>query len=146
MLKKYKHHLPHWNIEGAYYFITFKAYSGNFTLQEIEVILDIIRSGHTERYKLIAAQVMSNHVHLILQPNTGIPLSEVMRWIKGVTARRINQCRGKKGSIWMIDYFDRIIRSQSDLNEKLKYMYENPVRNELIEKPESYKGWYLLKE
>jgi len=143
MLKKYKHHLPHWNIEGAYYYITFKAYRESFTNNEIMIIQDVIKSGHNEKYKLIAVQVMPDHVHLIIQPNSGIPLSKVMQWIKGVSARYINHYRGRKGSIWMVDYFDRIMRTQSDLDEKLKYMYENPVRSGFTDKPNEYKGWHF---
>ena len=45
-----------------------------------------------------------------------------MQWIKGSTARIVNKGRGKIGSLWMIDYHDRIIRHQQESNEKLKYL------------------------
>jgi len=142
MLKKYRHHLPHWNLEGAYYFITFKAFDENFTLTEIDIILNVIKDGHNSKYELVAVQVMPDHVHLILKPNADIPLQKVMQWIKGVSALMVNKHRARRGSIWMIDYYDRINRNQSDFEEKLRYLYENPFRAGLTESPENYPGWF----
>ncbi len=146
MLKKYRHHLPHWNLEGAYYYITFKAFKENFTLNEIDIILNVIKDGHDNKYELVAAQVMPDHVHLILQPNTDLPLHKVMQWIKGVSARMVNKHRDRHGSIWMIDYWDRIIRSQHDFKERFEYMYENPWRAGLVESDEEHPGWFYQDE
>lgn len=146
MLIKYRHHLPHWNLEGAYYFITFKAISERFTEDEAEVILTVIKEGHRKKYTLVATQVMTDHIHLIFSPVGNEPLAKIMQWIKGVTSRRLNQHRGREGAIWMIDYYDRIIRNQRDMNEKLKYMFENPLRAGLVERSEDWYGWYLNEE
>jgi len=146
MLTKYRHHLPHWNLEGAVYFITFKAYSEKFTRVETEIILRVIREGHGKKYTLVAVQVMPDHVHLVLSPLDSQPLAKVMQWIKGVTARQLNIHRGKQGSIWMVDYYDRIIRNEKELDEKLKYIYENPIRSGLVENAGDWSGWYLNEE
>lgn len=145
MLKRFKHHLPHWELEGAVYFITFRAIDDNFNTEERQVILNILLDGHRNKLDLIAVQVMTNHVHLIIRLLDEVGLSKTMQWVKGVTAREVNKLRGRKGSIWMVDYFDRIIRSESNLNEKLKYMFENPVRAGLIDKPEDWTGWFIRK-
>ena len=67
MIRKYLHRLPHWEMESAYYFITFHALHKRFSDEEIKLIRDQIISGHNNYYDLIAVQVMPDHVHLILK-------------------------------------------------------------------------------
>jgi hypothetical protein len=55
-----------------------------------------------------AAVIMPNHVHLLftaLEGDAGEPfsLAEIMKGIKGASARRINQLLGRKGSLWQDD-------------------------------------------
>ena len=146
MLEIRKRRLPHWTITGSYYYITFRLQTGCLTDKEILIVKDHIKAGHLKFYLLIAVQVMPDHVHLILKPNDDITLARIMKGIKGVSARLINQSRGSSGTIWMQEYFDRIIRTQSDLDEKLKYMYENPVRCGLTDEPDKYIGWYFQEQ
>lgn len=69
-----------------------------------------------------------------------------MKGIKGVTARHLNLMRGKKGSLWQDEYLDRILRNESELRQKLKYMLANPVKANLSRDPWTYPGWYLNEE
>ena len=142
-LKYHRRFLPHFELEGAVYFVTFRLIEGFLNREEMTIVLDHIKSGHEKFYNLFAIQVMSNHVHLILQPNEGISLSRIMKGIKGVSARLINRVRETSGSLWWDESFDRIIRNDMGFDEKLKYMYENPVRAGVVENPENYWGWYL---
>jgi len=142
MLYRPRIRLPHITQEGAYYIITIRLYAGKLTDEEKLIVLNHIRSGHDKFYRLVAVQVMPDHVHFVLKPEPGYDLKRIMKGIKGVSARKINQNRKSHGSIWMTDYFDRIVRSQSDLEEKLNYMYENPVRAGIVEDANNYSGWY----
>lgn len=65
-----------------------------------------------------------------------------MKGIKGVSAHLLNFKRGTSGSLWYDESFDRIIRNQKELDEKLKYIYENPLRAGIVERPEDYWGWF----
>jgi putative transposase len=143
MLKIHSRRLPHWEIEGAYYYITFRLQSGKLSKSEIRLIVAHISSGHNIFYKLIALQIMPDHIHLIIQPIGDLEIPRIIKGIKGVTAMKINRLRSSKGKIWMQEYFDRIIRAQSDLDEKLSYMFFNPVKAGLVKNPEDYMGWYL---
>ena len=143
MLVKHRHYLPHWTLEGSCYIISFRLITGTFNEEEISIILENAKSGHNKFYQLIAAQVMPDHVHLILKPIGEYTPQRIVKGMKGVTARKINQLRNKRGSIWMVDYYDRILRTQSDLDEKLRYIFENPLRAGLVEYPEDYVGWYF---
>ena len=86
---------------------------------------------------------MPDHVHIILKPNDGISFSRIMKGIKGVSARLVNKHRGKTGTVWLDESYDRIVRDQDEMDEKLRYMFENPIRAGLVEYPEDYTGWYF---
>ena len=96
---------------------------------------------------------MPDHAHLLLTPREVYSLSRIMKGIKGASARQVNlrrtdtnvhsTKRGTSGSIWQDESFDRIVRDQSELNEKLSYMLNNPVKRGLTESPWDYHGWYF---
>lgn len=135
--------LPHWRLQGATYFVTFRLLSGELTADEISEVGAHIFSGDPDHYDLVAVVVMPDHVHLLLRPRAGLALSRIMKGVKGVSARALNQRRGTKGSIWQDESFDRIVRDQAELDEKLNCMFMNPVKAGLTQEPESYIGWYF---
>ena len=61
-----RRHLPHWTLNGATYFVTFRLRSKELSVQEQEVALATIKNGNGRYYRLIAALVMPDHVHLLL--------------------------------------------------------------------------------
>jgi acyl-coenzyme A synthetase/AMP-(fatty) acid ligase/REP element-mobilizing transposase RayT len=87
---------------------------------------------HRTSCHIIAWVVMPNHVHVLLRPIEGHALAEIMKRIKGVSARKINQLLGRNGSIWQADYFDRYIRDEDDRLRKVQYIENNPVAAKLI--------------
>ena len=51
--------------------------------------------------------------------------------------------RGTQGSnLWQDESWDRIVRDQAELEEKLNYMVENPVKKELVADGWDYDGWF----
>jgi REP element-mobilizing transposase RayT len=85
---------------------------------------------------------MPDHAHLLLTPKTGWSLSRIMNGIKGVSARKINLLRRKKGRVWQVESYDRIVRSPSELIRILEYMLNNPLKKGLTDDPWKYHGWY----
>jgi len=152
-LKITRRHLPHWTLKGATYFVTFRTVRGELSVEEQKLVLEHIIEGNEKFYTLIAAVVMPDHAHLLLTPREEYSLSRIMKGIKGASARQVNlrrtdtnvhsAKRGTSGSIWQDESFDRIIRDQSELNEKLSYMLNNPVKRGLTESPWDYHGWYF---
>jgi REP element-mobilizing transposase RayT len=88
---------------------------------------------------------MPDHVHgiIILNPidsgpralaglkpaTTGHPLSEIVRAFKTFSARRINQLRKTPGTpVWQRNYYEHVIRSESDLNQIREYIDTNLLR------------------
>ena len=134
--------LPHWTIDGAWYYLTFCTRWGILCREEQILVRDHIKSGHSRFYRLIAVSVMPDHVHVVLCPNDGVSLSRILQGIKGASARFINLKRNSTGPIWQNESWDRIIRNDADLQQKLGYMLMNPVEEGLVEDPWAYHGWY----
>jgi len=137
-----RRHLPHWTLSGATYFVTFRLRSRALSVQEQKVALGHIKRGNGRYYHLIAVVVMPDHVHLLLTPNSEYDLSRITKGVKGVTARQINRLRHTEGQVWQHESYDRIVRDENELIEKLNYMLNNPVKEGLTEDPWEYHGWY----
>ena len=138
--------LPHWSLDGSTYFVTFRAVGKGLSADERQVVLSHIRSGHDKFYDLAATAVMPDHVHLILKPRGRFNLSQIMKGIKGVSAHRVNALRGAAGSIWQEKSWDRILRNVEELEEKLQYMIDNPIKTGLVKDGDPYDGWYFNPE
>lgn len=135
--------LPHWRMQGAWYFVTFNVWKGTLSLDEIAFVRRHIIDCSAECNYLQALCVMPDHVHLILAPHDGVSLSKSMQKIKGTSALLVNRARGTHGRLWQVESWDRIIRDDEELREKLGYMLENPVKEGLVDDPWTWCGWYL---
>jgi hypothetical protein len=58
--------------------------------------------------------------------------------IKGTSARSINNLLGTAGALWQEESFDRIVRDQNEYDEKLQYMWNNPVKAGLVKVSHEY--------
>jgi REP element-mobilizing transposase RayT len=106
-------------------------------------VLSHLRSGDGTYYDLIAGIVMPDHVHALLRPKEGVELPRILKGIKGVSARIVNEARGGRGELWQDESWDRIVRDQKELDEKLQYMLDNPVRAGLVNDGWDYDAWYV---
>lgn len=100
-----------------------------FKNQEIRTILsDCLQYLNGKDYNLIAYVIMPNHVHLLIKTyEIGKKLSAIMHSIKSFSANKINKLiNNRSGSLWMKEYFDRIIRSETHLNSCINYIISNP--------------------
>jgi REP element-mobilizing transposase RayT len=142
-LKITRRHLPHWQLEGSTYFVTFRCKRTSLTEQEQRIVLHHIKEGDDKFYDLFAVIVMPDHVHLLVRPLKRYDLSRVMKGLKGVSAHRLNLNRGRKGIVWQNESYDRIVRDGDEFDRELNYMFENPVKKGLTEDALAYVGWYL---
>ncbi|HJT80519.1 MAG TPA: helicase-related protein, partial [Chthoniobacterales bacterium] len=70
-------------------------------------------------------------------------LSKILHSIKSYTANRINKLEGTTGSVWETESFDRLIRSETDLQQKFEYILGNPVQARVAADDGSYCWlWY----
>jgi len=95
------------------------------------------------RFDLHAAVVMPDHVHLIYSPlrrEDGWSYSspEIMKSIKGRSARRINVALQRKGPVWQEEVFDHVLRSNDSLVDRVEYVCQNPVRAAIVRTEAEY--------
>ncbi|MFA4901740.1 MAG: transposase [Desulfobaccales bacterium] len=138
-----RRNLPHWQLQGSTYFVTFRLRSGIMSEDERRMVLDAVKHFHKIKYLITTAVVMLDHVHLIMKPvvngpNAEFSLSKILQSIKGFTARQINKVRGAKGAIWQAESYDRIVRDYDEYLEKWQYIRNNPVKTGLSERPDEY--------
>lgn len=145
-LRVSRRNLPHWILEGATYFITFRTKNVILTKDEQKVVLQHIIQSNKQFYLLYAAVVMPDHVHLILQPKNSVTLSKIMKGLKGVSSRKINKIRVTKGSIWLDESYDRILRNEQEFLEKMNYILNNPAKQGLTDNPLTYHGLFICND
>ena len=83
---------------------------------------------HGHRYVLESFVIMPNHVHVLFQPLGENRLEEIVQSWKRFVAREINKLRGKSGSLWQREYWDRLIRTQRQFDWTKNYIMKNPER------------------
>jgi REP element-mobilizing transposase RayT len=89
------------------------------------------------------AIIMPDHGHLIftlLHDRYEVPysLAEVMKGIKGVSARKINQLLGRTGPVWLDEAFDHVVRHGEHSLAKFGYVCDNAVRAGLVADANDY--------
>lgn len=78
------------------------------------------------RYNLFAWCVMPNHVHTVVQPLPGWTLPQVVASWKSYTATMANRTLAREGTFWQPEYYDRIVRNESELERSIEYVLDNP--------------------
>ncbi len=103
-----------------------------------EIVEKTIEYEDERSCKIISWVIMPNHVHLLLYPHEGHSLSDIIKRIKGISARRINEANGSSGSVWQPDYFDRFIRDEKHFRDTVRYIENNPVKAKLCATPSEW--------
>ena len=92
----------------------------------LEYFIEYLHGHDGELYQLVAFAVMANHVHLLIKPL--LPLAEVLKTLKGRSAKQMNEMLGRRGKFWAKDYFDRGIRDERHFGVVYRYIRNNPLK------------------
>jgi putative transposase len=117
----------------------------------LEVLEQVRRRYH---FVVVSYVVMPEHVHLLLsEPERGNP-SVVMQAIKQGFARRLlGRLRSGRNSqqgdlwnlsldlrhVWQRRFYDFVVRSAAERQEKLHYIHQNPVKAGLVLEPQQWR-------
>ena len=141
--------LPHFERPWAKYMVTFSTRDRRTLAPAARtIVLDCLRHWNDRRYTLYAACVMTDHVHALFEPAvkghddegnaTFFSLTEILHTVKSFTAHEINKLENREGALWEAEWFDRMIRSQSDLEEKWNYILRTPWAEGGVKEGEEY--------
>src|SRR5947209_13014161 len=121
----YRRNLPHIQKSDAPHFVTFRTRDKLILNPGArDLVLQHCLHEHLSRIQLHAVVVMPNHVHLIFTPlrdeqGDSYTLGEIMNGIKGASAHSVNKLLQRRGSLWLDESFDRVLRSSDDLDAKI---------------------------
>jgi REP element-mobilizing transposase RayT len=129
----HRRHLPHWQAdEPIPYFVTWRLREGQSLLEEKErdLVTAALRHFDGGRYELLAWVVMPDHVHVILVLAGEHTLASVLHSWKSYTAHILRRASDRPAPVWQDESFDRIIRSDEELLEKITYIENNPRKRD----------------
>lgn len=141
---EYRRRLPHYQKDDRPLFVTFRTFSNTIlSPEERTLALKHCRHDDGKRIHLHTAVIMPDHVHLLftaLRDGEGwtFALPEILKAIKGTSARSINKLMGGNGPVWQHESFDHVLRGDESLLETIEYIRQNPVRKGLVQRPEEY--------
>jgi len=141
--KSTRRRLPHLQVPAKTYFISFNSKRGPLPPPALKLVVETIKYDEGRRYELDLAVVMPDHVHMIIRPLEKMPgqwfdLSEILKMIKGVSSRKINQFLATRGQLWWDESFDTIINNEDEYQAKVNYILNNPVKAGLVSHSEQY--------
>jgi putative transposase len=127
---------------GAEYHVTARINRGEYILEPKEIkelYLHVIKRAKKKYvFMLRNFSIMDNHVHLLLTPGKNESLSKIMQWIQSVSAVQINKKYNLQGHVWYDRFKSKVLRSYKQLLATFSYICNNPVKAEMVDKPEEY--------
>ena len=147
----HRRRLPHWQIGGSTYFVTFRSAIGILPEKALKIVKHHVLFDHTRRYELLFGVIMPDHIHLLIRPlekEKGVwyNLGEIMKGIKGSSATNINRLMGRAGRLWQDEFFDRIVRDEKEMLEKWEYIWNNPLKAGLANSTNEYQFYVRPEE
>lgn len=104
-----------------------------------QCVVDALRYGESglDLYHLRAWVLMSNHVHLLIEPRAALP--RIVRAVRSFSGREANRILGRSGSFWQHEGYDHWVRDRAERDRIRRYIEANPVNAGLVLTPEEWK-------
>lgn len=100
------------------------------TLEEFKAVYEV---------KVYGFCLMTNHVHLILQPGAPEGLGQLMKRLSGRQTRYVNRQESRSGTLWDGRYKSSPIETDTYLLACCRYVELNPVRARMTPDPGAYR-------
>ena len=104
-----------------------------------KVVVEAIQfnSSNLGHYTLHAFVIMPNHVHLLASPL--VPLPQMMKSLKSITAKRANALLRLTGNpFWQEESYDHLVRDDREFERIQSYIENNPVRAGLVSSADQF--------
>ncbi len=93
-----------------------------------EVVAATLRLFDEKRYRLFAWCIMPNHVHAVVCVFPTYKLSKILHSWKSYTAKEADRILRTHGTFWQREYYDHLLRDESEFERAVKYTAENPTK------------------
>jgi putative transposase len=151
-LKISHRNLPHWELEGSIYFITFNTWEKlELTPAARQVVLDSCKFFDGQRYQIFCLVVMRDHVHMLIQPLVKSEgklwsLSSILHSMKSYSSKQIPKVMKHIGTVWQDERHDHIVRDEREFQVFWEYIRQNPIKAGLSVTPEEYPFFWQIYE
>jgi len=125
----------------------------------VKVVAEAIRLHDKKEYDLLAYCIMPNHAHLVFtircdyvssvraearatSTTSRYIMTDILRLIKGATAREANKILNRTGTFWQHESYDHVVRDEKELNRIIWYTINNPVKAGLVKNAKNWKWSY----
>ncbi|MDY7005986.1 MAG: transposase [Cyanobacteriota bacterium] len=132
------------------FFVTFVTWERlELTPEAREIVLNSFLFFHQQRYQIFSVVIMPDHVHCLIVPflkkeSEYWSIGSILHSIKGYSAKEIPKVMKHIGKVWQDGRHERLITSQKEMIDVWKYIRQNPVKAELVNKPEEYPFFWEL--
>jgi len=100
---------------------------------------DLKEAAESNRCRVHAYVLMTNHVHLLITPMTEHGITHLMQDLGRKFVRYINHTYRRSGTLWEGRYKAGLIDSESYLLTCMRYIELNPVRANMVPHPGDYR-------
>lgn len=83
--------------------------------------------------------LMTNHIHFLVTPSTKTALSNTMKVVGSRYAQYINKTYRRTGTLWEGRHRASLVQAECYLFTTMRYIEMNPVRANMVSRPEEYR-------
>ncbi len=157
--KGYRKQIKHYDLPGQAHYLTFSCHQNKNYLRKDRTrkwfIEALFQARAKHKFELWGWVIMPNHIHLLILPQHGGKICEILKSIKQPIARKASNWLRKKTCSSRLEHatptytqvirfwqrgggYDRNIYSVEEIYEKLNYLHRNPVRQGLVNHPDEW--------
>ncbi|MDY6867819.1 MAG: transposase, partial [Chloroflexota bacterium] len=90
------------------------------------------------KIRIMAWVIVNNHYHLLAYFNSAKILPIFINKLHGRTSYQFNKIENSRGRKIWYSYWDSQIRGEKDFWTKFNYIHYNPVKHQLVKRPEDW--------
>lgn len=134
--------------DGYSYYLTIVTHHRNpILIENIILLRESFRVSKIQyNYRINEIVVLPDHLHMIITPTYASDYPHIVRTIKQYFSKYCDpkyyahseqsKSRTKEGykPVWQKKYYEHTIRDEKDFQEKVVYMYNNPVKHGWVNK------------
>ncbi len=98
----------------------------------------LLKKSKTNQILIISYCIMGNHMHLLIKTENSDNLSKMMLQINSSYGKFYNKTKNRVGYVFRDRYRAEPIYNVNHLHNCIRYIHENPVKAEMVEKCEQY--------
>ena len=131
--------------EWSTFFVTARCIHGRFLVRPSPTVNRLIigilaRGSEMFDVKLFGICFLSNHYHLLISSRNAPTLAAFMQYIGSNMAREVGRLHGWREKFWARRYYASIVLDEEALQERMRYILSNSVKEGLVKHPRYWPG------